>query len=110
MVPNPIGNVGALVSKGEMNAGQGFAIEFFIVFALVLVVFAAACDDFNAPNVKGSAPLAIGLAVVIGHLFAVSMHYQERKKETYLKVFESDLFIFYFFKKQFNNFNACVSG
>ena len=78
IVPNPIGNVGALVSKGEMNAGQGFAIEFFIVFALVLVVFAAACDDFNAPNVKGSAPLAIGLAVVIGHLFAVSVHYQYR--------------------------------
>ena len=60
-----------MVTSGKLNAGQGFAIEFVITFALVLVVYAAACDDFNAPNVKGSAPLAIGLAIAIGHLFAV---------------------------------------
>ena len=60
-----------MVTSGKLNAGQGLAIEFVITFALVLVVYAAACDDFNAPNVKGSAPLAIGLAIAIGHLFAV---------------------------------------
>ena len=62
-----------MVTSGKLNAGQGLAIEFAITFALVLVVYAAACDDFNAPNVKGSAPLAIGLAIAIGHLFAVSV-------------------------------------
>jgi hypothetical protein len=31
-----------------------------ITAVLVMVVFAAAADANNAPNVKGSAPLAIG--------------------------------------------------
>jgi len=57
----------------KLNAGQGFAIEFFITFALVLVVYAAAADEDNAGSVKGSAPLAIGLAIAIGHLFAVPL-------------------------------------
>ena len=47
----------------------GFLIEFVITFVLVLTVYAAAADDGN--EVKGSAPLAIGLAIAIGHLFAV---------------------------------------
>jgi len=51
-----------------LNAGQGFLIEFVITFVLVLVVYAAAADEGN--EVKGSAPLAIGLAIAIGHLFA----------------------------------------
>jgi len=63
-----IGEVGT-----RLNAGQGFAIEFFITFALVLVVYAAAADEDNAGSVKGSAPLAIGLAISIGHLFAVPL-------------------------------------
>ena len=46
-------------------------IEFVITFVLVLTVYAAAADDGN--EVKGSAPLAIGLAIAIGHLFAVSI-------------------------------------
>merc|ERR1711951_22726 len=41
--------------------------------ALVLVVYAAAADEDNAGSVKGSAPLAIGLAIAIGHLFAVPL-------------------------------------
>lgn len=63
-----IGEVGL---RPGLSAGAGFAIEFFITFALVLVVYAAAADEDNAASVKGSAPLAIGLAIAIGHLFAV---------------------------------------
>jgi len=51
-----------------LNAGQGFLIEFVITFVLVLTVYAAAADEDN--EVKGSAPLAIGLAITIAHLFA----------------------------------------
>ena len=67
-----IGNVGAMVKAGTLSPGQGFGQEFLISFGLVLVVYAAACDEINAANVKGSAPLAIGLAIAIGHLFSVS--------------------------------------
>jgi len=51
-----------------ISPGQGFLIEFVITFVLVLTVYAAAADDSN--EVKGSAPLAIGLAIAIAHLFA----------------------------------------
>ena len=36
------------------NYFQGFGIEFLITFILVLVVFGAAADDNNTPNVKGT--------------------------------------------------------
>ena len=49
----------------------GFLIEFAVTFVLVLTVYAAAADEEN--DVKGSPPLAIGLAIAIGHLFAVSI-------------------------------------
>ena len=39
---------------------QAVLIEALITGLLVLVVFAAAGDPHNAPNVKGSPPLAIG--------------------------------------------------
>ena len=61
-----------MVKAGTLSPGQGFGQEFLISFGLVLVVYAAACDEINAANVKGSAPLAIGLAIAIGHLFSVS--------------------------------------
>ena len=57
--------------NSELSEGQAFGIEFFITFILVLVVFGAAADEDNAPNVKGSAPLAIGLSITTCHLFAV---------------------------------------
>ena len=50
---------------------KGFLIEFVITFVLVLTVYAAAADDEN--EVKGSPPLAIGLAITIAHLFAVNI-------------------------------------
>jgi len=52
----------------DLTPGQGFLIEMVVTFVLVLTVYAAAADEGN--EVKGSAPLAIGLAIAIGHLFA----------------------------------------
>ena len=46
-------------------------MEMFVTYVLILTVYAAAADEDN--EVKGSAPLAIGLAITIGHLFAVWM-------------------------------------
>ena len=59
------------LSKG-VSEGQGIAIEFLITFILVMVVFGAAADEHNQINVKGSAPLAIGLSITACHLFAVN--------------------------------------
>ena len=56
-----------------VNAGQAFAVEFIITMVLVLVVFAAAADANNAPSVKGSAPLAIGLSITTCHLYAIPL-------------------------------------
>jgi len=52
----------------DVSAGQAFLVEFVITFVLLLTVYAAAADEGN--EVKGSAPLAIGLAIGIAHLFA----------------------------------------
>ena len=52
---------------------QGFGVEFFISFVLVMVVFGAAENEGNAVNKKGSAPLAIGLAITACHLFAIPL-------------------------------------
>jgi len=57
----------------KISVGQAFGVEFMITFLLVLVVFASAADIHNAPNVKGSAPLAIGLSVTTAHLFAAPL-------------------------------------
>ena len=56
-----------------VSAGQGVAVEFLITFVLVMVVFAAAADEHNQHNIKGSAPLAIGLSITCCHLFAVKV-------------------------------------
>lgn len=61
-----------VLGKG-VSMGQGFAIEFFITFVLVLVVYAVAADEENAANVKGSAPLAIGLSITTCHLLAIPL-------------------------------------
>merc|ERR1719361_1686681 len=62
---------GATLLNNSVTVGQGFGIEMLITFVLVLVVFAAAADENNTANVKGSAPLAIGLSITTCHLFAI---------------------------------------
>lgn len=48
---------------------QGFGIEVFLGFVLVLTVFGVV--DPNRPDAKAAGPLAIGVAVAVGHLAAV---------------------------------------
>jgi aquaporin related protein len=60
---------------------QGFGIEFFLGFVLVLVVFAVC--DVNRPEVKGLAPIAIGLTIAMGHLAVVSMHVNSQYANLY---------------------------
>lgn len=57
--------------SSHISLGQAVGIEFAITMVLVLTVFAAAADENNAGNVKGSAPLAIGLSITTCHLFAI---------------------------------------
>jgi len=65
--------LGTTTVASGVSAGQAFGIEFLITMVLVLVVFGAAADGNNAPNVKGSAPLAIGLSITTCHLFAIPL-------------------------------------
>jgi len=61
-------SIPGITTFNNVSAGQAFLVEFVITFVLLLTVYAAAADDGN--EVKGSAPLAIGLAIGIAHLFA----------------------------------------
>lgn len=63
--------IGVTTVQGKLTVEQGFGVELFITFLLVFVVLASTDDKRN--DLSGSAPLTIGLAVVAGHLFAVSL-------------------------------------
>ncbi|XP_076373175.1 aquaporin AQPAe.a-like [Tachypleus tridentatus] len=63
------GELGATLIHDDLSAVQGFAVELLITFVLVFTVFS--CCDTNRQNVKGSTPLAIGLAVATCHMFAI---------------------------------------
>lgn len=53
-----------------VNSGQGLGVEIIATLQLVLCVLAT--TDRRRRDLGGSAPLAIGLSVALGHLLAVS--------------------------------------
>nr|XP_020451484.1 aquaporin-4 isoform X3 [Monopterus albus] len=53
----------------DISVGHAFLVELLITFELVFTVFAT-CDP-KRTELRGSCGLAIGFAVVIGHLFAI---------------------------------------
>uniref|UniRef100_A0A3Q4GEN7 Aquaporin 1a (Colton blood group), tandem duplicate 2 n=1 Tax=Neolamprologus brichardi TaxID=32507 RepID=A0A3Q4GEN7_NEOBR len=57
------------VNALNVSVGAGFAIEFFATLQLVLCIIAV---TDKRRTVTGSAPLAIGLSVGLGHLTAIS--------------------------------------
>ncbi|XP_076322430.1 aquaporin AQPAe.a-like [Tachypleus tridentatus] len=63
------GNLGATVLSEHLSPVQGFVVELCITLVLVFTVFA--CCDENRQDIKGSAPLAIGLSVATCHMFAI---------------------------------------
>lgn len=56
--------------NAQVSVGHGLLVELLITFQLVFTVFAT-CDPKRS-DLGGSAGLAIGLAVAVGHFFAVS--------------------------------------
>uniref|UniRef100_A0A672G4C8 Aquaporin 1a (Colton blood group), tandem duplicate 2 n=2 Tax=Salarias fasciatus TaxID=181472 RepID=A0A672G4C8_SALFA len=58
------------VNQLNVGVGAGFIIEFFATLQLVLCVIAV--TDQRRSDVRGSAPLAIGLSVGLGHFAAIS--------------------------------------
>ena len=71
ITPSSQKNIGLNTLQGDVTPGQGFGIEFMITFLLVFTVMAS--TDENRTDLNGSAPLTIGLAVVLGNLIAVCM-------------------------------------
>ncbi|XP_012945639.1 aquaporin-4 [Aplysia californica] len=70
LTPNEFrNNLGATLLGDHVSVGQGIGVELFITFVLVLTVFAS-CDG-KRRDLKGSAPLTIGLSVTMCHLFAI---------------------------------------
>ncbi|CAI9718968.1 aquaporin-like [Octopus vulgaris] len=65
----PGAGLGVTSLKG-INAGQGFAVELFLTFVLVAVIFAT--TDPNRTHF-GNASIAIGLTVTLSHLAAIHL-------------------------------------
>ncbi|XP_020777769.2 aquaporin-4 [Boleophthalmus pectinirostris] len=63
------GSFGVSDVNTDISVGLGLLVEIIITFQLVFTVFAT-CDP-KRTNLSGSAALAIGVAVVIGHLFGI---------------------------------------
>ncbi|XP_042299275.1 aquaporin-4 [Sceloporus undulatus] len=65
-----IGRLGVTQVHSDLSAGHGLLVELIITFQLVFTIFAS-CDSKRS-DVTGSVALAIGLSVVIGHLFGIN--------------------------------------
>ncbi|GLD51070.1 aquaporin-4 isoform X1 [Lates japonicus] len=63
------GSLGVTTVNSKISLGHGFLVELLITFELVFTIFAT-CDP-KRTDLGGSAGLAIGFAVAIGHLFAI---------------------------------------
>ncbi|KAM6948521.1 aquaporin-4-like [Aplochiton taeniatus] len=63
------GALGVTLVNPQISVGPALLVELLITFELVFTVFAT-CDP-KRTDLKGSAGLAIGFAVAIGHLFAI---------------------------------------
>ncbi|KAJ0011589.1 hypothetical protein NQD34_012564 [Periophthalmus magnuspinnatus] len=63
------GGFGVNDINSDISVGHGLVVEIIITFELVFTVFAT-CDPKRS-DLGGSAALAIGLAVAIGHLFGI---------------------------------------
>uniref|UniRef100_A0A8C9DP06 Aquaporin-1 n=1 Tax=Prolemur simus TaxID=1328070 RepID=A0A8C9DP06_PROSS len=66
----PMNSLGRNDLAEGVNSGQGLGIEIIATLQLVLCVLAT--TDRRRRDLGGSAPLAIGLSVALGHLLAVS--------------------------------------
>lgn len=71
MTPEEVhgGGLGNTLISSKLTELQGFGVELFLGFVLVLTVFGVV--DSNRPEAKPAGPLAIGVSVVLGHLAAV---------------------------------------
>ncbi|XP_072219869.1 aquaporin-4 isoform X2 [Leuresthes tenuis] len=63
------GSLGVTTVNSNISVGHALVVELLITFELVFSVFAT-CDP-KRTDLSGSASLAIGFAVTIGHLFAI---------------------------------------
>lgn len=68
---NPTLGTSAPPGDGSVEVYKVLIIEYMITFLLVLTVFATV--DSRRTGLSGSGPLAIGLSVAMGHLWAVSL-------------------------------------
>uniref|UniRef100_H3DCN2 Aquaporin-4 n=1 Tax=Tetraodon nigroviridis TaxID=99883 RepID=H3DCN2_TETNG len=64
------GSLGVTEVNAQFSVGNGLLVELLITFELVFTIFAS-CDP-KRTELGGSASLAIGFAVAIGHFFAIN--------------------------------------
>ena len=71
LTPQPVhGKLGVTIVHHQLGLVQAFGVEFMITFIMVFTVFA----NVDAKRADmGSRSLSIGLSVILGHLFAVSL-------------------------------------